>query len=280
MRLGDDFSRVVILGDVHGRADLLRQALAATSLYDNGLWTGGRTLLLQAGDLIDRGPRGLECMDLFMSLSDQARQAGGLAVSVLGNHELMALSSASGDPMARAMWSRNGCQALFSEYRERCRLRGEAAEPESFYEMFSPSGPYGQWMLGRPALVKTPEFILTHAGLTLEAEWERLLAEIDETLEALPDTGYRLTELRDPLFGRDGPFWTRQLDPQAVEAVCRREGVKFQVIGHTPGFGASGRVLNVDAGMVYFGIWRAAAWEDGRWWVYGEGSEPSPLGWD
>lgn len=279
MKLGDDFSRIVLLGDIHGRYDLLIEALRATGLWQ-GVWTGEDSLLLQTGDLIDRGPQGFCCMDLLMSLSDQAAQAGGRAVSVLGNHELMALAAASGDPNGQTMWRRNGNQALVTEYWETSAQRGDLPSMEGFYHLFTPAGVYGQWILGRPALVKTPAFLMTHAGLTLDMDLGFFLGRVDETLSNIPDSAYLLTKPDDPVWGRGGPFWTRSLHPGAIEETCLREGVEFQVVGHTPGFGARGSVLNVDAGMVYSGQWRAAVWEQGEWWEYSWEGSPRPLDWD
>src|SRR5208282_3857873 len=52
-------------------------------------WTGGKTTLVQVGDVLDRGPKPREAMDLLMSLEKEAPQAGGRVVGLLGNHEMM-----------------------------------------------------------------------------------------------------------------------------------------------------------------------------------------------
>ena len=65
---------LVAIGDVHGDFDH---------------WTGGKTTLVQTGDLLDRGPKPREVMDLMMALEKEAGQAGGRVVSLLGNHEMM-----------------------------------------------------------------------------------------------------------------------------------------------------------------------------------------------
>src|SRR5439155_828335 len=52
-------------------------------------WTGGKATLVQVGDLLDRGPKPREVMDLVMSLEKEAAKAGGRVVSLLGNHEMM-----------------------------------------------------------------------------------------------------------------------------------------------------------------------------------------------
>ncbi|ACO47125.1 metallophosphoesterase [Deinococcus deserti] len=65
---------VVVLPDLHGRADLLR---AAVHRYPEAHFLG-------LGDAIDRGPRSLETVQLLMDL-----HAEGRATLLMGNHERM-----------------------------------------------------------------------------------------------------------------------------------------------------------------------------------------------
>ena len=84
--------RRIVIGDVHGEFDGLREILLHAGLInDRDSWTGGESLLIQVGDVIDRGPRSLECVGLLRSLQSQAREAGGQVVRLCGNHELMLL---------------------------------------------------------------------------------------------------------------------------------------------------------------------------------------------
>ena len=41
-------------------------------------WSGGKTHLVQMGDLIDRGPDSRKIMDLLMNLEQQARRGGAV----------------------------------------------------------------------------------------------------------------------------------------------------------------------------------------------------------
>ena len=82
--------RVVAVGDVHGDFDSLCLILRRTGLVDEqNHWIGGSATLVQTGDLIDRGPKPREAMDLFMALQPEATKAGGRIVPLLGNHEVM-----------------------------------------------------------------------------------------------------------------------------------------------------------------------------------------------
>ena len=54
-------------------------------------WIGGTTVLMQTGDIFDRGPKVREALDLLMRLEEEARRAGGRVEALLGNHEVMNL---------------------------------------------------------------------------------------------------------------------------------------------------------------------------------------------
>ena len=81
---------VIAIGDVHNDFDDFVAILRRTGLTDQqNHWTGGKTTFVQVGDLLDRGPKPREVMDLMMALEKEAPQAGGRVVGLLGNHEVM-----------------------------------------------------------------------------------------------------------------------------------------------------------------------------------------------
>lgn len=110
-------SRVVALGDVHGDYRALCAALVAAGLLDveTGGWCGcnatraaaraqpsrllmlfpslrrcgGDTVLVQLGDILDRGDSESECWELLQRLKEEARASGGGVVCLIGNHEVM-----------------------------------------------------------------------------------------------------------------------------------------------------------------------------------------------
>ncbi len=84
--------RVVAVADLHGDYDRFVFILAhpQVGLIDDDLrWTGGKTHLVQLGDVVDRGPRAKEILDLLMRLEKEAAAAGGMVHMLLGNHEEM-----------------------------------------------------------------------------------------------------------------------------------------------------------------------------------------------
>lgn len=52
-------------------------------------WNAGSTILVQTGDIVDRGTYAWDIYRLMQQLRSQAAGAGGNVVSILGNHEVM-----------------------------------------------------------------------------------------------------------------------------------------------------------------------------------------------
>lgn len=82
--------RLIAVGDIHGDLDGLSEILEHAGVIDRrGQWSGGRTVLVQTGDVIDRGDRSVECVRILRHLQDQAPRSGGAVIRLCGNHELL-----------------------------------------------------------------------------------------------------------------------------------------------------------------------------------------------
>ncbi|MGZ4815631.1 MAG: metallophosphoesterase [Terriglobales bacterium] len=182
----------VAIGDVHGDYDDFVAILQKTGLIDQARhWSGGETTLVQLGDLIDRGPKPRDVMDLVMALEPDAKKAGGRVVSVLGNHEIM---NVMGDLRyvtpenyatfadAKSEDRRRGAWQEFTKWRQKhAALAAElpatmnpseaewmAQHPAGFVEQreaYGPNGKYGKWIRSRPAIVKVNGVLFVHGGL-------------------------------------------------------------------------------------------------------------------
>ena len=86
--------RIVAVGDVHGAFDKFVAILRAAGLIDTrNRWIGKKAVLVQTGDVLDRGPDSRKALDLLRKLEGEAQRAGGRVYALLGNHELMRLVS-------------------------------------------------------------------------------------------------------------------------------------------------------------------------------------------
>jgi len=81
--------RLVCVGDVHGDINALKRFLTVAKVFDGNRWTGGNTILVQCGDVLDRGAEELECFSLLTSLSKQAAEQEGSLICLWGNHEAL-----------------------------------------------------------------------------------------------------------------------------------------------------------------------------------------------
>lgn len=82
--------RIIAIGDVHGDVDAMRESLRMSGVIDaSDKWVGGKTVLVQVGDQLDRGNRERDIYDLLFKLQDNAPQHGGAVHILLGNHEMM-----------------------------------------------------------------------------------------------------------------------------------------------------------------------------------------------
>ncbi|MEM7678206.1 MAG: metallophosphoesterase, partial [Myxococcota bacterium] len=85
-------SRTVVIGDLNGQVGLLRRLLLGLRLIRRDeRWSGGRSVLVQMGDVPNRGGGVRPAMDLLLRLRDEARAAGGDVYWLLGNHEVMSV---------------------------------------------------------------------------------------------------------------------------------------------------------------------------------------------
>jgi hypothetical protein len=83
-----------VIGDVHGEFDKLVQLLSHLGFSESdGVWGHPSRTAIFVGDLIDRGPKQLETVDLVRAMVE----SGG-AQCILGNHEFNAIAWATPDP--------------------------------------------------------------------------------------------------------------------------------------------------------------------------------------
>ena len=189
--------RIVAIGDVHGDLADFSSILRRTGLIDDkNSWAGGRTLLVQVGDVVDRGPKSRECLDLLMRLERQARRQNGKVIALLGNHEVMAMM---GD---LRYVSPEDYQGFATEHSEKVRedayqdyldfvsqhnhARDAAIEegpreewmhdhPLGFFERrdaFSPQGIYGRWLREHDAIAQMDDVLYVHGGLNPETPFD------------------------------------------------------------------------------------------------------------
>lgn len=82
-------SRIVAVGDLHGDLSHAVRVLRLAGLINlRNEWIGKRSILVQTGDIVDRGKDTILLYQLMDRLRGEASRAGGAVVNLLGNHEV------------------------------------------------------------------------------------------------------------------------------------------------------------------------------------------------
>jgi len=282
--------RVVAVGDVHGAFEKFVKILQEAKLIDSRRrWVGGKAILVQTGDIFDRGPDSRKVLDLLRKLTDEAAKAGGRVHTLVGNHEAMRVVGAYRDvgpgeyaafrsPDSEDLRSRyldlliadnaKRAKAAGTEFDERAlRASFLASTPLGAVEMqlaFAPKAEYGKWLRERDAMIKINGILFVHGGpsaavaaMGCEAINSNVRTEMMTMTLSNPDLEKSL------IMGADGPLWYRGLaDPAAgvteaeVDTILKALGARAVVVGHTVPDGLrmrsrfGGRVVQIDTGML------------------------------
>jgi len=188
---------IVVIGEVQGAANTVADFLGHLGLIDAELhWTGGDTILIQTGDLVDDGENVRAALDLFMRLQREATAAGGRVIVLMGNHEAlnilgvfrdvnyMAYQSFAGpdseDRQRQAWedwlaWRTRRAEALGGSFEADSETEAEwfALHPPGwieYAESMRPDGVYGGWLRTLPVAIEIDEVLFIHAGINPEME--------------------------------------------------------------------------------------------------------------
>jgi Calcineurin-like phosphoesterase len=177
-------ARVVAVGDVHGAYDEFVALLRETRIIDAGsTWAAGTTHLVSLGDVLDRGPKSRQVLDLLMRLQAEAERAGGAVHVVLGNHELMnltgdwryvtpddyaAFAADETEQMRAAAFDRFRTGAAAGQTLDAARTGFDARYPAGYFARqaaFGADGVYGRWLVEQPIVIVVNDFAFVHGGL-------------------------------------------------------------------------------------------------------------------
>jgi hypothetical protein len=214
--------RVVAIGDLHGDYDnfILILKNPKVGLVDENLhWTGGKTHLVQTGDIMDRGDRAKDILDLLIRLEKEAEAAGGKVHVLVGNHEEATITGISlgypdyvsprqfvsflpvsfrkarekqyisGLPAAEEAKARALGEDLdknpylldfWTGVLAKIRNRDEQLAALAYVQNFNWT--YGRWLVKRNCVIKINDIIFAHGGINLEfSTWK--LKDLNEVFK-------------------------------------------------------------------------------------------------
>lgn len=250
-------ARVVAVGDVHGDLAAFRAVLrAAGAIDERDRWIGGDLVVVQTGDLLDRGDDEPEVLALVARLEEEAPRAGGRFIALHGNHELM---NVGGD---YRYVSEDGFHDYAGFSREASPAARRTLPPQALGRAgaFEPRSRFARTFAARNTAVVVGDTVFVHAGISAEMA-ERGIEAINEATRSFDlGDGAAARWLMSP----ESPVWYRGYARAESPEVCgeleralERLGAARMVIGHTPQdegvtFACEGRVVRIDTGLSRF----------------------------
>jgi serine/threonine protein phosphatase 1 len=166
---GPSGHRAYVVGDVHGRLDLLEELLAAIE-RDVRASPPEKALLVFLGDLIDRGPNSASVVELLRLYSYPPLQT----VFLLGNHEEVLLRIRGGESPLIADWRLfGGAETVMSYGVEPEALAG--LDKASMLAVISKASPqqHVAFLRGFADTCRFGDYLFVHAGIRPGIELEQ-----------------------------------------------------------------------------------------------------------
>lgn len=251
--------RVVAIGDLHGDLKAARRALQLAGAIDaSDRWVGGKLVVVQTGDVLDRGDDDRAVSALLEKEQAAAQKSGGALYRLNGNHEVM---NVQGD---FRYVSENGFKAYANEPRTgRPEIVELPEEKRGRAEAFLPGGREARKLAALPAVWLVGDTVFAHGGV----EPKHIRYGIDRINRELSAWMRGAASLPKHLANDHTPFWTRTYgESPAPEAVCAvldevLSSLKAArlVVGHTPQksgitFDCNRKLARIDVGLsAYYG---------------------------
>jgi len=273
--------QLIAIGDLHGHypalerlLDRLDKDLGIFDLREPDRLRRGVKMVF-TGDYIDRGDRALELIERLQRL---VRTNPGRVITLMGNHEAMALQDYDDAKELLTSTPAPGRDRVL-EYYEMDTLHGgngglafirefgtdDYDALARYVTRMAREGDIGGWMRRlQPCFVATVagrRILLMHAGLPVALRnrqtLERYLKRVAEHVEASTfSLGGSRAKWGSPGFQRFfWDRWYRTLDsdePEEIQDLCRDVGVNYIVTGHTPHDSITvygDRIFDIDVGM-------------------------------
>jgi hypothetical protein len=250
--------RIVAVGDLHGDLEAARSALRLAGAIDReDRWIGRELVVIQTGDILDRGDNEEAIMALFRRLGQEARSAGGEVHLLNGNHELM---NASQDFRYVTEGGFRDFEDLVVVDSPDSLLDALPPEERARAAAFRPGGPFALQLAEQPIALIVGSSLFVHGGI--------LPAHVDMGLDLMNREvqGWLRGDVPEPewIGGGESPVWTRLYSDQPSQAACDTLSsvldeleVQRMVVGHTvqrTGITAfcGGRVWAIDVGMAAY----------------------------
>ncbi|KAL5574752.1 hypothetical protein UlMin_016451 [Ulmus minor] len=277
--------RLIAIGDVHGDFEKTQQSFRMAGLVDGSdRWIGGSAMVVQIGDVLDRGGQELKILYFLEKLKREAAKCGGLVISMNGNHEIMNIERDFRFVTRKGLeefkvWADWYC--VGNKMKELCKGLGKQKDPfdgvplsfpgvkEEFFDGFrariaalKPSGPISVRFLSKNLTVLVVgDSVFVHGGLLpshVSYGLERINEEAREWI-----IGSKGGVAPDHCRGRNAVVWLRSFSHESAKkcdcstlehVLATIPGAKRLIMGHTiQELGINGacdeKAIRIDVGM-------------------------------
>ncbi len=223
--------RVYVLGDTHGDYDRLVTLLAAGKLIDANpsapdavRWSGGKSILVVTGDMIDKGTQSLNVIAFMRALTTSASSQGGRVIISAGNHEAEFLAHPGGSKT--------------KEFQN--ELQAAGIEPRDVADGTDSQG-IGRFLLCLPFASRVNQWFFSHAGSSNGRTFRKLAEDLQKGID---EEGYDAKVIlgeKGLLEARMKPPWWERKGDQPIDSIFRLQsyadalGAQHIVFGHQPG---------------------------------------------
>jgi len=246
--------RLVAIADLHGDLEAVQKAFRLAGAVDaRDTWIGGKLVVVQTGDVVDRGDDDKRILDWLDRVQAEAKAAGGELILLLGNHELM---NVQGDfryvtPGGFSAFGGGGPVATPAAAEGPEHARGRAAA-------FAPGGTYAKKLAAEHLVfVRVGRSVFIHGGIL-----PKYVSSLVESDQGVHD--WLLGQSKKPpasVLDEDGLVWARDysdkpkpVDCKHLDEVLARLDADRLVMGHTVqqagiNDACGGKAWRIDVGM-------------------------------
>ncbi len=283
-------SKIIAIGDLHGDYDAYISILTRAALIDSeDKWIGKDAVLVQTGDIADRGPDSLKIIRHLKKLRKRAQKDGGDVITLIGNHEVMNMTgdlryvhpqeyAAFIGPQSkkfRDLTFQDNKRIIEKAYRKKNKQLTASEIKKQWYDAYplgrlehqlawEPDGEIGEWVLQNPVIVKIGPYLFLHGGLSERYRHMSLKVINKRAKRALEKQGQSESLI---IHRSDGPLWYRDMVPNRnagnkttaaqekdFEKTLSKQDVSHIFIGHTPNLSGinahfGGRLVQIDTGI-------------------------------
>jgi len=245
----DDVEKIIAVGDLHGDYDNFVKILKRAEIVNETLsWIGGKTHLVQTGDIMDRGDHAKEIFDLIKKLEKEAEEAGGKVHMLMGNHEELNITGMAPRQYGYVTFSQfrdflpdsfiaarekelekllekaskkennsNSSIVIIEEFWNKLLTgKNKTAQTARYEYTLNFNKEYGKWILEHNAVIRINDTIFVHGGISKRfSKWS--LQKINDTVRMELDM-YRIAHKRQKqppmrkrqvVYESDSPLWFR-----------------------------------------------------------------------